>query len=269
MMGYGNRIKSRSIGHWVAMLGRSTRFLDAFLPPLCLSCAVPISGQAGLCPSCYRDIGFIHPPICPLCGRRVSRVSRVSRGSSCLGCRSAKNPVTRYRTVFDYDAASRGLVLAFKYGDRLDAAPVYGQWMANFGADVVAKADIIVPVPLHWLRLWRRRYNQAAVLAQHIGHYAGKPVCVDLLIRCRATQPQVGMSGRQRRLNVKGAFVIRPRCRRLLVGQNILLVDDVLTSGATVTACADILKNAGAQAVDVLTLADARTPALSPGRSLD
>ena len=263
-MQQSHRVKMRSMGHGVSMLrlGVGRRFLDAFLPPLCFSCAVPIPHRAGLCASCQRDIAFIHPPICPLCGRRLSQAA------SCSHCHSAGRPAIRYRAVFDYDAASRGLVLAFKYGDRLDVAPVYGGWMADFGSDLIAEADVIVPVPLHWLRLWRRRYNQAAVLARHIAHRCGKPVCVDMLLRRRATKPQVGMSGAQRRLNVKGAFMIRPDRCPLLAGQNVLLIDDVLTSGATVEACADILKNAGAQAVDVLTLADARVPVSSQGRSV-
>ncbi len=253
----GDKTGTHSAGHLIPLPGFGRRLLDAFLPPLCLSCAVPIDDQVGLCPSCRRDIAFIHTPICSLCGRRLPPAA------SCAHCHHVAGFVNRYRAVFDYDRASRRLVLAFKYGDRLDAAPVYGRWMADFGADLVAEADSIVPIPLHWLRLWRRRYNQAAVLARTIGDHCGKPVYVDLLVRCRATKPQMGMNQDQRRLNVRGAFMIRPDRRILLAGRNILLIDDVLTSGATVEACAEILKNAGARSVDVLTLADARPSALS------
>lgn len=154
-----------------------------------------------------------------------------------------------------YNDASRSLILAFKHADRTDAAPAYGAWLARAGADLIAETDLIVPVPLHRRRLIGRRYNQAALLSQALGRAAGKPVCVDALIRHRATPSQGRMSRSQRARNVRGAFAARTVRRARIEGRSILLIDDVMTTGATVSACVNALLQAGAANVDVLTLA--------------
>jgi ComF family protein len=157
--------------------------------------------------------------------------------------------------VLRYDDASRDLVLAFKHADRTDGAPAYGAWLARAGADLVADADAIAPVPLHWTRLFSRRYNQAALLALALGTHAGLPVVPDLLIRRRRTPSQGRMSATGRARNVAGAFSLNARRLAFLEGRRILLIDDVLTTGATVESCARVLLRGGAAAVDVLTLA--------------
>ena len=151
---------------------------------------------------------------------------------------------------------SRALVLGFKHGDRTHGAPAYGRWMARAGAELLREADLVVPVPLHWLRLFRRRYNQAALLAQAVARTAGVPVAVDLLARRRPTPSQGHLSAMAaRRRNVRGAFAVRPGRAELVKDRRIVLVDDVLTTGATAESCARTLLRAGAAAVDVLVLA--------------
>jgi ComF family protein len=152
-----------------------------------------------------------------------------------------------------YDEASRRLVLAFKHGDRLHLAPAFGRWMRRAGAELLAEADVLVPVPLHWTRLLARRYNQAAVLAHAIHAANGPPVGADWLVRRRRTPSQGKRGAQARERNVKGAFAVKPG--RAVEGRRILLIDDVFTTGATVGECARVLRRAGARHVDVLTLA--------------
>jgi ComF family protein len=160
----------------------------------------------------------------------------------------------RARAAFRYDEGSRDLILRFKHADRTDSSPAFARWMARAGDALLGDADLIAPVPLHWLRLFMRRYNQAALLASALAPLAGKPAVNDLLQRRRRTPLQGGgVLARQR--NVAGAFAVDPRRRAGLQDKRVLLVDDVLTTGATVSACASVLLRAGARAVDVLTLA--------------
>ncbi len=143
---------------------------------------------------------------------------------------------------------------ALKDGDRLDLATTMGQWMARAGREVLADADALVPVPLHWRRLWARRFNQAAVLSQAISETCGVPVS-HAVKRVRATAQQVGLSRAGRAANVQGAFRVGPGSEAAVHGKRLVLVDDVLTSGATIDACARALLRAGAVCVDVLVFA--------------
>jgi ComF family protein len=154
-----------------------------------------------------------------------------------------------------YNDGSRRLVLAFKHADRIDAAPAWGEWLARAGADLLADADFLVPVPLHHRRLISRRYNQAALMAQALGRTSGLPVVVDALRRVRATPSQGRMNRSQRERNVAGAFAVRASRQESIRDARIVLVDDVITTGATLTACIRPLLHAGAANVDVLTLA--------------
>jgi ComF family protein len=154
-----------------------------------------------------------------------------------------------------YGEASRKLILAFKHGDRTDAAPALAAFLARAAGGLLSECDVIVPVPLNRWRLLRRRYNQAALLAQSLARRSGKPVAVDLLRRRRATPSQGGLTAVQRRQNVRGAFAVRPRLAGQIAGRAVLLVDDVMTTGATVESCAAALRAAGAGRVDVVTLA--------------
>jgi ComF family protein len=172
----------------------------------------------------------------------------------CESCRRHPPAWDRGAAALIYGGAARKMVLALKHGDRLDMVGPLAGWMARTGRHLVAEADMIAPVPLHWRRLASRRYNQSAELARRIGRLSGRPVVVDLLVRQRATTPQHG--GRTARAaNQSGAFGVNLRHASELSGKRVLLVDDVLTSGATLSACADCLRGAGAAGIDVLALA--------------
>lgn len=179
----------------------------------------------------------------------------MGEGSLCAACTARRPLYDRARAALVYDDASRDLVLRFKHADRIDGAATFAGWMARAGAELVASADLIAPVPLHRWRLVRRRYNQAAVLANAIGSLQERRVVPDLLVRRRATASQGHLGRSQRQRNVAGAFTLYPRRARLAAGARILLVDDVLTTGATAEACAKALRSAGASAVDLLVLA--------------
>jgi ComF family protein len=161
----------------------------------------------------------------------------------------------RARAALRYDDVARSLVSALKYGDRLDLAPLLGGWMARAGAELFEGADALVPVPLHWRRLWTRRYNQSAALARTIATISGVPVASELLARVKSTPQQVGLSRAERATNVQGAFRVPSAAKAAVTGRRLIVVDDVLTSGATSEACARALLRAGAAQVDVLTLA--------------
>ncbi len=230
------------------------RLLDVVLPPLCLSCATMVDRSQALCPACWAAQSFIAPPLCSRCGTPLA----VGAGEADLVCAACLARPPRYakaRSVFCYDEASRRMILGFKHADRTQAAPAFAAWMARAGSELVAGADVIAPVPLHYRRLLRRRYNQSAMLALLIGRGAGKAVAVDLLLRRRATPSQAGLNARERRRNLAGAIAVNPRRKAALRGRRVLLIDDVLTTGATVGACVGALLRAGAGAVDVLTLA--------------
>ena len=206
-----------------------------------------------LCASCWEHIDFLGQPLCHACGLPFE----FDHGAETLcGVCARERPVFgRARAVMRYNEHSRDLILGFKHGDRTFAAPAFARWMVRAAAGLINDADLVVPVPLHRLRLWRRRYNQAALLALIIAKLAGKQAVPDLLVRKRATPSQGRLSPPQRRANVRGAFAVRPQRRARLIDKRVLLVDDVMTTGATVSASARVLLRAGAAAVDVVTLA--------------
>jgi ComF family protein len=170
----------------------------------------------------------------------------------------------RARAAVRFDDVARALVHSLKYGDRLDLAPTMGRWMASAGRELLAGADALVPVPLHWRRLWARRFNQSAMLARTISRETGVAVAGAALKRVKATAQQVGLSQAERALNVQGAFRVPDESKGEVAGRRLVLIDDVLTSGATSDACARALLRAGAKSVDVVVFARvvdaARTP---------
>ena len=228
-----------------------TGLLDVVLPPRCLNCGVTVGAVGTLCATCWRGITFLGSPCCASCGYPFDFDTGPS--SLCGACLAHPPIFDHARAVMRYDDHSRHLVLALKHGDRLQLAPTLGQWMRRAGAELLAGADLVVPVPLHWTRLFARRYNQAAILAHAIAKPDGLAVATDCLIRRRRTPPQGRKNAVARRRNVAGAFAVRDADR--LKGKRIVLIDDVLTTGATVEACAKALRRAGARRVDVLTLA--------------
>jgi ComF family protein len=240
----------------VSQIGRHV--LDAVFPPQCPVCAATVQEHAQLCPGCWGQIRFIGTPCCGCCG--VPLEFDVGDGALCVQCIADRPAFDRARAVMLYDDFSRGLVLRFKHGDRLDPAPAFARWMARAGRELLDGADMIAPVPLHWTRLLMRRYNQSAILARHIAKAGGPSFVPDLLTRTRRTPSQGSMSRKERAANMRGAFAVMPRYADVLSGRRIVLVDDVLTSGATAGHCARALRKAGAAQVDVLTLARVALP---------
>lgn len=242
------------IATWRGAVRRAAAGLfDAVLPPRCLQCGDLVGGHGALCGACWSHLRFLGAPCCAACGLPFE--FDLGPDALCGACSARRPRFDRARAALVYDDASRDLILRFKHADRLEGAATFATWMARAGADLVAEADLVAPVPLHWLRLVRRRYNQAAVLANHIGGAQGKRVVPDLLLRRRATPTQGHLGREARRRNVAGAFRVNRRHAQALAGARILLVDDVLTTGATAEACAKTLLNSGAKAVDLLVFA--------------
>jgi len=246
----------RGLSGGVGWAGRC--LLDLLLPHRCLACGEIVGGGlggggTGLCPACWAKMGFLTRPWCACCGFPFSTAT--PEGTLCLRCAERRPPYRSARSVFRYNEESKGMILRFKHGDRTDAAPVFGRWMARAGAEILAEADLILPVPLHRWRLARRRYNQAALLAWEIGKVSHRRVAPDLLRRHRATAPQGSPGTGSRARNVKGAFTLKAGAEEMLFGRQVVLVDDVLASGSTLAECSRLLREGGATAVDVLTLA--------------
>jgi ComF family protein len=235
--------------------------VDVALPQLCASCREPVDG-AGLCPHCWSKLSFIAPPYC----ERLGIPFPFDGGPGLLSMEAIADPpaYNRARAAVRYDEVARTLVHALKYGDRLDLAPTMGRWMANAGRQLLAEADALVPVPLHWRRLWARRFNRSALLAETIAKAGGRSVAHGALKRVKATPQQVGLGKSERAQNVQGAFRVPADGKATVVGRKLVLVDDVLTSGATVDACARALLRAGAASVDVLTFARVVAAARAP-----
>jgi ComF family protein len=225
---------------------------EVALPPLCAACREAV-GSSGLCAVCWSKLSFIAPPYC----ERLGIPFPYDPGPGVLSMEAIADPPAyqRARAAVRFDDVSRALVHALKYGDRLDLAPTMGRWMANAGRELTAGAGAIVPVPLHWRRQWARRFNQSALLAEVISRNCGVPVVHTALKRVKATPQQVGLSQSERALNLQGAFRVAGEGKAALAGQKLILVDDVLTSGATAEACARALLRAGAANVDVLVFA--------------
>lgn len=231
--------------------------LDAVLPPLCLGCGEIVEAPGALCAACWQGFSFIAAPQCACCGDPFAE--HLGDAALCVACLARPPKFRRARAALAYDTPSRRLVLPFKHGDRTDIARACGGWMARAGAELLVEADLIAPVPLHWRRLLTRRYNQALLLARALVRAAPPGVehrlAPDLLRRHRWTGSQAGLKAKERRRNVREAFDIHPRWAAGLAGKTVLLVDDVLTTGATAEACARVLQRGGARHVDVLTLA--------------
>lgn len=225
---------------------------DFVIPPCCVGCQKPLAEGHALCAACWRDIHFIRPPVC----NRLGTPLPFDTGELTVSAAAIAAPpdYDRARAVAHHAGLMRRLIAGFKYADRHDARLLLARWLASAGADLIADADLIVPVPLHRWRLLHRRYNQSAILAKELLQITGKPVAYRVLLRTRRTKQQVGLRGAERRQNPRGAFAVPARCRRYIEGRRVLLIDDVITSGATANACARALKAGGARAVDVLGL---------------
>ncbi len=227
--------------------------LDAAYPPQCVACREITAEPATLCPACWRDMPFISRPFC----ERLGTPFAVDIGGPLLSPAAIADPPVfgRARSVAHHRGAAQELVHKLKYGDRQELAIAMGGMMVAAATDLLAEATVIIPVPLHWTRLWQRRFNQAAALAAALGRRSGLPVEAGLLRRRKRTLRQVGLTRSQRQENLQGAFIVPDDMKAVLRGQHVLLVDDVMTTSSTANAASRVLLKAGAAAVDVVTFA--------------
>jgi ComF family protein len=232
-------------------IGRAV--LDGALPPRCLACGEITGLPDALCGGCWNGVTFFAPPWCAACGLPFPHPQ--GEGAVCADCARGHHHWDRARAVLRYDKNSRGLVLALKHADATHLAGAFGRWMRRAGSEMLDGADLLIPVPLHWTRLFQRRYNQAALLAQAIHAAGGPPMAPDWLLRRRRTPAQGHLGPLARARNVESAFAVRSG--RNFAGRRVVLIDDVMTTGATVEECARVLRRAGAAFIGVLTLARA------------
>ncbi|QRG06579.1 ComF family protein [Xanthobacter dioxanivorans] len=227
--------------------------LGLALPPTCIGCGAITAVAGGLCGACWSRLSFISRPYCERTGAPFVHEPVGPR----ISPEALADPPAfdRARAAVTFEGVAQDLVHKLKYADRLDLAVPMARLMVQAGADVIAGADLVVPVPLHPLRLWRRRFNQAALLGRHVAAARGVPHRADLLKRRRVTSSQTRLGRSERRANVAGAFALCGNAASVLAGRRVLLVDDVYTTGATLDACARALRRAGVSGVDALTFA--------------
>ena len=234
--------------------GGARAVLDALLPPQCPITGQAVSGPGVLSAEGWSQIRFIDDPVCAGCGAPFAFDH--GAGAMCGACLADKHSFDSARAAILYDDAGRRLVSSFKYSDRTEFAPMFGKWLARAGTPLVSKQSILIPVPLHTRRLAARRYNQAALIAKFAINSLNCRYEPLALVRTRPTPPQQQqLSETARKRNVAGAFEVREDMKELVRDAHIIVVDDVLTTGATVSACARALKKAGAMRVDALVLA--------------
>lgn len=225
-------------------------------PPRCTSCGVLVDDAFGLCGICWRDTPFITGLVCDLCGAPLPGDAG-SGPVHCDDCLATARPWTRGRAVMRYDANGRRLALALKHGDRHDVAQPAGKWLAHSAKPMLFPGMVIAPVPLHWTRLLARRFNQSALLSQALARETGLRHVADLLIRHRRTRSLRGLDRATRHATLDGAIRVNPQRSAILSGARVLLLDDVMTSGATFSASAQACFAAGAKDVFILALARA------------
>jgi len=228
--------------------------VHSVFPPECVNCGAGVDTDFGLCPSCWADTPFITGAACETCGTPLPGATP-EEGLRCDDCMVTARPWDKGRSVLVYAGNGRKLVLALKHGDRADIARAAGVWMARTAAPLITQDTVIVPVPLHWWRLFRRRFNQSALLAQALANQTRCFLAPDALRRIRATGSQDGLDHGGRFENLNDSIQPHPKRGHILAGRDVLLVDDVMTSGATFSAATQAAFDAGAENVHVIALA--------------
>lgn len=226
---------------------------DFLLPPVCIKCHAPLGGHDALCARCWRTVDFIRAPVCERLGIPLPFDSGAATVSA--AAIAAPPAFDRARAAAHFNGVVRDLIHSLKYADRHDGCRLLARWLSSAGAELLADADVLMPVPLHRWRLFQRRFNQAALLTQELARLRGKPWAAGALVRVKHTPQQVGLTRDHRRRNMAAAFKVPPSAWQRIDGRNIVLIDDVITTGATAEACARALKAAGAARVDVLAVA--------------
>lgn len=228
--------------------------LAAVYPARCLTCGETVDSDFGLCGPCWRDTAFIGGTVCDCCGVPLPGLD-AGDIPQCDACLSAPRPWAQGRSALLYKATGRKLVLALKHGDRQEIAKPAALWMAAAVRNLVTPETLIVPIPLHWMRMVKRRYNQSALLAKALGKTMDLPTTMDVLERPKKTPSLDGKSREERHEILRDAIRLNPKRRHTIIGRPVLLVDDVMTSGATLRAATIALQNAGSGPVKVITLA--------------
>ena len=228
--------------------------LRAIYPPQCTACDESAEGSHGLCASCWQQTEFIMGTVCDICGAPLPGED-AQELAHCDDCLTTARPWSRGRSVFVYNATGRALVLRLKHGDRSDLVPTLAQWLARGVEPILPKDPFFVPVPLHWTRLVHGRYNQSALLSQAVARLVEADSAPEALLRQKRTSSLDGHSKSDRFAALDNAIIANPKHKDTIVGRSTVLVDDVMTSGATLAACSDALLSAGAQDVCIVTLA--------------
>lgn len=264
-MPFDGVIKDRTILSEAIARGQSMsgRVVDVLLPPRCFDCGAGVAEQGDLCGDCWSKLTFISAPHCAVCGFpfEYSSGNHDTGAGLCGSCLRRQPVFDMARAALRYDDASRRLILGFKYRDRTTGTRAFGRWLGRLAAEQDCREALIMPVPLHPRRLWRRRYNQSALIAAAMGQETGIEVNLLDLVRHRHTPSQGGLNARQRFRNMRAAFSLRDQPGEIVAGRHILLIDDVITTGATAEACARVLKRAAAASVSLLALARVVRPA--------
>jgi ComF family protein len=233
--------------------------VDWITPPKCLACRCSVATGAGLCVTCWSKLTFLEDPVCDALGTPFE----FDHGEGALSAAAIAEPPPwdKARAAVAFDDTSKHLIHLLKYQDTQEAGIAMARMMVAAGRNLLRESDVIIPVPLHRYRLWQRRFNQSAFLAERIARASAKPCSMEALVREKRTRQQVGLTAEERRKNVRKAFAVPPEKRGVVDGKTVLLVDDVRTTGATAAACAQVLKDSGAVHVHVITFALVQGPA--------
>jgi len=240
--------KLNSLSHALGELA-----LNGILPPLCHGCRRPLREVNKICPSCWQEIEFIVEPFCEINGTPLP--FDIGKGTISAAAIAEPPVYRRARTVAEYSGTMRNLIHQFKYCDDLTTTELFTTWLLRAGSELINSCDIIIPIPLHPMRLWKRRYNQAALLSHSLANRTNRNIDCNSLIRTRPTKSQVGLSETDRETNVKGAFQLRNKCNKQVKNRSVLLIDDIITTGTTIKSAANCLLLNGASEVNVLCLA--------------
>jgi len=237
-----------------------SQFIETVFPSRCMACPTETITPMGLCGDCWGRTHFFAGPVCDLCGVAVSTADQSTKRLICDDCDRTPPAWDQGRAAVAYEGVGRQVTMALKHSDRLDMAAPLARWMTGASADMTHPGMLVIPVPLHWSRLLTRRYNQSAMLAKHVAGRLGADVDVQALKRKYATPALKGKTRAERHEVLRNAISVCPSKVSLITDRDVLLIDDVMTTGATLSACTQACREAGAETVSVLTLARVARP---------